>query len=210
MPIPLLTIVFLHACFQRIVRWFFAPSRLRRAYKRPSSVGKCHLHSSQKPEWLKHEIVHLKALMPHAGCRAIADICNRRFAATRKVTVGKTFVHQTLQRHDYEIQVLRRKLKHAKPTNVPCNLIWGVDLTGKTDGQGRLHSLLGVLDHGSRALLHLQALPDKTSRTLLACLHEIIHAYGKPQVTLEGGSGNDVLVGGAGADTLKGAVGSDT
>ena len=136
MPISLLIIALLFACFRRILRWFFAPSRLRRAYKRPSSVGKCHFHSSQKPEWLKHEIVRLKALMPDAGCRAIADICNRRFAATRKVTVGKTFVHQTLQRHDYEIQVLRRKLKHAKPINVPCNLIWGVDLTGKTDGQG--------------------------------------------------------------------------
>lgn len=182
MPIPLLIIALLHACFQRILRWFFAPSRLRRAYKLPSSIGNCHRHSSQKPEWLKHEIVRLKALMPQAGCRAIADICNRRFAATRKVTVGKTFVHQTLQRHDYEIQVLRRRLKHAKPINVPRNVVWGVDLTGKTDGQGRLHSLLGVLDHGSRALLHLQALPDKTSRTLLACLHEIIHAYGKPQL----------------------------
>ncbi len=182
MPILRLIIALLHACFQRILRRFITPSRRRRAYRLPPSIGDRHRHSLQKPEWLKREIVRLKALMPHAGCRAIADICNRRFAASRNVTVGKTFVHQTLQRHDHEIQVLHRRLKHAKPIDVPCNLIWGLDLTGKTDAQGRLHSLLGILDHGSRALLRLHALRDKTSRTLLACLRETIHAYGKPKV----------------------------
>lgn len=120
--------------------------------------------------------------MPDAGCRTIADICNRRFAASRKVTVGKTFVHQTLQRHHYEIQALRRKLKHAKPASMPRNLIWGLDLTGKTDAGGRLHMLLGILDHGSRALLCLQALRDKSSRTLLSFLAEVVRVHGKPKV----------------------------
>lgn len=141
-----------------------------------------HRHTPQKPEWLKAEIIRLKALMPQAGCRSIADICNRRFAASRKVTVGKTYVHQVLQQRDYEIQIMRRNLKHAKPKIVPCNLIWGIDLTGKTDAQGSLHFLLGVLDHGSRALLHLQALHEKTSRTLLVCLFEVIRTYGKPKI----------------------------
>ncbi|MEO8333242.1 MAG: integrase core domain-containing protein [Gallionella sp.] len=120
--------------------------------------------------------------MPQAGCRTIADICNRRYAASRQITVGKTYVHQVLQRHEYEIQILRRDLKHAKPKPVACNLIWGLDLTGKTDKQNRLHSLLGIIDHGSRALLHLQALHDKTSHTLFACLREIILTYGKPKI----------------------------
>lgn len=172
----------LQSCVQRILLWFFAPSRPCYGYKLPHSTGDNHHHSPQKPEWLKHEIIRLKALMPQAGCRTIADICNRRFAASRKVTVGKTFVHQTLQRHDYDIQILRRNLKHTKPKTVPRNLIWGLDLTGKTDAQGRLHSLLGILDHGSRALLHLQAPHNKTSRTLLACLPEIIRTHGKPKI----------------------------
>lgn len=181
MPILLTIIELLQSWVQRIRRWL-APSRPRCGNKLAPSVGDCHRHSPQKPEWLKYEIVRLKAVMPQAGCRAIADICNRRFAASRNVTVGKTFVHQTLQRHDHEIQVLRRSLKHAKPANVPRNLIWGVDLTGKTDAQGRLHWLLGILDHGSRAVLNLRALRDKTSLTLLASLREAIHAYGKPKV----------------------------
>jgi transposase InsO family protein len=125
---------------------------------------------------------YVTAIMPQAGCRSIAGICNRRFAASRKITVGKTYVHQVLQQHDYEIKILRRNLKHAKPKNVPRNLIWGIDLTGKTDTNGKLHALFGILDHGSRALLYLQALHDKTSHTLLACLIEITRIHGKPKV----------------------------
>jgi transposase InsO family protein len=176
----LVIIGLLNSHLQRIVRWLSASPR---PYYRSSTVSSTskhnHRHTPQKPEWLKAEIIRLKALMPQAGCRSIADICNRRFAASRKVTVGKTYVHQVLQRHDYEIQILRRNLKHAKPKNVPRNLVWGVDLTGKTDTLGSLHFLFGIIDHGSRALLHLKALHEKTSRT---CLLEVIRIYGKPKI----------------------------
>jgi len=120
--------------------------------------------------------------MPQAGCRTLSDICNRRFAASHGITIGKTCVHNILQHHQYEIQILRRKLKHAKPKNVPRNLVWGLDLTGKSDTRGKLHALLGIIDHGSRALLHLQALRDKTTGTLLACIAEAIQQHGKPKV----------------------------
>ena len=168
---------------QVFLLWLCVPSSPRRSYKHPHFInGNNHRHTTQKPEWIKDEIIRLKALMPQAGCRSIADICNRRFAASRKVTVGKTYVHQILQRHDYEIQILRRNLKHAKPKNVPRNLIWGIDLTGKTDTHKTLHFLFGIMDHGSRALLHLQALHNKTSSTLLACLLEVIRTHGKPKI----------------------------
>src|SRR3990172_3923292 len=110
------------SCIRRIVRWMRAPCRsyCRSKFAQPADRHN-HRHSPQKPEWLKAEIIRLKALMPQAGCRTIADICNRRFAASRKVTVGKTYVHQILQQHDYEIQILRRNLKHAKPKLLPRN-----------------------------------------------------------------------------------------
>jgi hypothetical protein len=141
-----------------------------------------HRYSTQKPEWLKHEIIRLKARMPQAGCRTISDICNRRFAASRKVTVGKTYVHQVLQNHEYEIQIQRRNLKHVKPKAVPRNHIWGIDLTGKTDTQKNPHALLGIIDHGSRALLHLQAMHEKTSRSLISCISEVVRIHGKPRI----------------------------
>jgi transposase InsO family protein len=173
---------FLNSYIQRFVQWlpishhaYYRSKRIAPADKRN------HPYTTQKPEWLKHEIIRLKAKMPQAGCRTIADICNRRFAASRKTTVGKTFVHETLQRHAYEVQVLRRNLKHAKPKAVPCNYIWGLDLTGKTDADKILHSIFGIIDHGSRALLHLQALHDKTSITLIACIVAAIRIHGRPK-----------------------------
>ena len=63
-----------------------------------------------------------------------------------------------------------------------CNLTWGIDLTGKTDTHKNLHALFGIIDHGSHALLHLQALHDKTSRTLIICISEVIRIHGKPKI----------------------------
>ncbi|MHB1085210.1 MAG: hypothetical protein ACYCZA_10270 [Thiobacillus sp.] len=44
-----------------------------------------------------------------------------------------------------------------------------MDLTSKTDA-GNTHMIFGLLDHGSRGLLDLTALPDKRSWTLLGHL----------------------------------------
>lgn len=176
-------IKFVQYAIQKILFEFPAPVFRRHSYKKTHLVNpKSHLYSKQKPEWIKQEIIRLKAVMPQAGCRSIADICNRRFAASRNISVGKTYVHQVLQQHDYEIKILRRNLKHTPPKAVPRNHIWGIDLTGKTDTQKNLHALLGILDHGSRALLHLQALHNKTSQTLIACIKEVIRTHGKPKI----------------------------
>ncbi len=80
-----------------------------------------------KPAWVAREIIRLKAWMPDAGCRTLAHVFNRRYAAHRKMTVGKTFVADTLRRHRYEIEVMRRKLKHRVPQPMPRNLVWGLD-----------------------------------------------------------------------------------
>ena len=183
MTMLMMAMKLLHSCIRRFLLWLCAPAHPRHGHKHLRSINPDnHRHSQQKPAWLKEEIIRLKAIMPQAGCRTIVGICNRRFADSRQVSVGKTCAHQILQRHDYEIQILRRNLKHAKPKVVPRNLIWGDDLTGKTDAHGKLHSLLGIIDHGSRHFLYLQALHDKTSHTLLACLREIIRTYGKPKI----------------------------
>ena len=171
----------LQSIIQRFLLRFAAPLHLHRNNKLIQRAKNSHRHTPQKPEWLKREIIRLKAIMPQAGCRCIADICNRRYAASHRITIGKTCVHLILQRNQYEIQILRRNLKHAKPKAVPRNLIWGLDLTGKTDTNGKLHALIGILDHGSRALLHLQALHDKTTPTIIHCLNQIIRTYGKPK-----------------------------
>lgn len=119
--------------------------------------------------------------MPDAGCRLIADTFNRRFAVCKQMTVGKSYVADTVRKHQYEVRVLRRKIKHAQPRTVSRNLVWAMDLTGKADATGKTHTIFGLIDHGSRAALSLCALPNKASWTLLGYLFLAVGKYGKPK-----------------------------
>jgi putative transposase len=120
--------------------------------------------------------------MPHAGCRSIADTFNRRFAARRRMTVGKTFVFQFLRERRYDIEMLRRRIKNARPRPVPKNLVWALDLTGKSTLDGSTRMVLGILEHASRAALWLEALPSKSSWMLILKLLAAIKRYGKPRM----------------------------
>ena len=86
-----------------------------------------------------------------------------------------------VREHLYEIQVLRKKIKHHRPKAVPKNLIWGIDLTGKTDSKKKTHTILGIIKHQSRGSLCLKALTDKSSATLRRCLLDCIDKYGTPK-----------------------------
>jgi transposase InsO family protein len=96
--------------------------------------------------------------------------------------VGKTYVAETLKKHAYEIQVLSTGLKRRPPRPIPLHRVWGLDLTGKSDRQGKRYTLLSVVEHGSRANLTLSVLKDKTILTLLEQLIGVIRRYGKPRI----------------------------
>ena len=136
----------------------------------------------RKPDWARRELMCLKALMPKASCRMIASVFNRRFARKRGMTVGKTFVSELIREHLHEIAFLKRRIKNAKPKRVPRNLVWALDLTGKTTLDGRTHFILGIIEHASRAALWLEALRSKSSWTLIARLVEAIKRHGKPRI----------------------------
>jgi len=119
--------------------------------------------------------------MPDTGCRKISDIFNRKFKKNRGETVGKTFVNDLLRNHQYEIRILQRKMKHKKPKHVPRNIIWAIDLTEKTDASGIKKLILGIIEHGTRACLCLEAIENKSSLNLLRYLIIIIKKYGKPK-----------------------------
>jgi len=160
---------------------FWLGSWARCRYWRIAGKASAHGRRPAKPEWVRREIIRLKALMREDGtCRALAAVFNRRFAAARKMTVGKTFVANAIRRHHYEIAAARRRIKNARPRRVPRNLVWAADLTGKTSLDARTHAVLGILEHASRAVLRLEALPSKSSWALLARLADAIRRYGKP------------------------------
>ncbi|MDQ6953855.1 MAG: hypothetical protein Q9M20_00225 [Mariprofundaceae bacterium] len=52
-------------------------------------------------------------------------------------------------------------------------------MTGKTDSTGKLHNILGIIEHQSRCCLTLKSLSDKASITLLENLIAAIKLYGK-------------------------------
>lgn len=137
---------------------------------------------TKKPDWVPKEIIRMKALMPELGCRKLADSFNRRFKNSKQMTVGKTYVSNVIQKHEYDIQIIRKKLKHRKPKSLPKILIWGMDLTGKSDTQNKTHNIFGIVDHGSRVNLCLIGLKNKASITLLRHLLDAIEQYGKPKV----------------------------
>ena len=134
-----------------------------------------------KPTWVRDEIIRLKALMPRAGCRTITHCFNRRFAERRRMTVGKTYVADTLRRQQYAILCARRKMKHRVPRPIPRNLIWGMDLLTKTDAHGRRHVVLAILDHASRACLCVQRLTNKSSLAIWYHLASACRQYGCPR-----------------------------
>ena len=113
-----------------------------------------------KPAWVIQEVLRLAALSGD-GCRKVEQLFNRLYAARRKMTVGKSFVNYTIRKHRYEIEVLRRDIKRRPPRPVQVNHVWAMDLTGKGDLAGKVHSILGIVDHGSRKLLVLNALVNK-------------------------------------------------
>jgi transposase InsO family protein len=146
------------------------------------SVSKYSPVATPKPDWVKDEIIKLKALMPDSGCRKIAAAFNRRYAKSKQVTVGKTYVSYIIREYNYEITVLRKEIKHKQPKPIPKNKIWGIDLTGKTDEAGATHFILGVIEHHSRGCLCLTAISNKSSITLLRCLLDCFEKHGTPRL----------------------------
>lgn len=174
----LLLLMFQHL-FNCLRNYLFPLKRYLR--KRTKGTVRIFYRSHPKPPRVKYEVMKLKALMPQAGCRTIADTFNRMFLCD-EMSVGKSFAHGVFQRYDFQFQVLRRKIKNAKPKPIPKNLIWGMDLTGKTDNQGNLHYILGMVEHASRASLCLTALKDKSVIALLRHLLNAVERFGKPRI----------------------------
>lgn len=177
--LTLLFVLLLH-----LVRLFrFVSGRYPRPYRRLAEPARPAYRHQRKPEWVRKEVIRLKALMREAGtCRAIEAVFNRRFARKRRMTVGRTWVSEVIRAHRYEIEVVGRRIQNAKPRAVPKNVVWAIDLTGKTDLSGVTHFILAILEHASRAALALEALQTKASWSLILKLTAAIKRYGKPKV----------------------------
>jgi len=150
--------------------------RRRRAMRIPDTDR---IRSRKKPAWVVNEVIRLKAMMPREGFRTIAAAFNAR-NAHRGVSVGKTFVAQTLKRKGAEVLRLRRQIRNRKRFRAQRNRVWGMDLTFASDGR-QASPMLGIVDHGTRRLVCLKRLSDRTSIGVLRLLLDSLEKMGKPR-----------------------------
>jgi putative transposase len=167
--------------------WFcltrlFASGRACAFTRSPKACAPANLHAHvlarRKPDWLRLEVLRLKAHMPRSGCRAVAHTFNRLHPG---VSVGKTFVADLIASHQQEIAELRRQIRSAKPRTVAVNNTWAMDMTFFTDNHKTTHAAIGIIDHGSRLALRLQVLTRRCSWSMLGHLCLAIAQYGKPR-----------------------------
>jgi transposase InsO family protein len=135
--------------------------------------------NARKPLWVIEEVLRLRALSGR-GCLKIAEMFNRRHADDG-MSVGKTFVAETIKKQAYQLLMLKRQIRNAKPKAVANNLIWGIDLTEVRLGKTAL-PVPGMIDHGSRACLGLQRLVDLSTIGVLEVLLAAMKKFGKPKV----------------------------
>ncbi len=120
-------IFFCHRLFAVLLRRHHVSPFYRTQAQSATGVSHAYsIRSNKKPHWVVKEVIYLKAVHPSLGCRHIAHLFNRRFAASKRMTVSKSYVYEKLKTHRYEVQILRRKIKHKRPKSVPNNHCWGV------------------------------------------------------------------------------------
>jgi len=167
-------------CFQNI----FTPiSFYRRSCKTANTSKLEHkniVRNRKKPDWVVDKVIYLKAIMPDNGCGSIANTFNRLYSSKGE-TVSKTFVYEKLKTHAYQVRCKRRTIKSQKPKATAINKTWGMDLTAVTIN-GKQELILGVIDHGSRALLCFERLGSKHSLVILREIVNTIKRYGVPKI----------------------------
>lgn len=141
----------------------------------------CFFRSRKKPQWVIDKVIYLKAVNPSLGCRKIAELFDRIHAAKHNMTVSKSYVYCVLRNHRYEIQILRRMIKHRRPKNLKKNICWGLDLTTITDETGKALTIFAIVDYGSRRCVCLQQVSNKSSLTLLFICSEPLPPVANPK-----------------------------
>ena len=84
--------------------------------KRHTSETKqaCDRRTRPKPPWVLKEVIHLQAMYPRKGCRAISYLFNRLYEHDKHITISKSWVYEKLRQHRYAVTLERRRI-HNKP-----------------------------------------------------------------------------------------------
>lgn len=113
--------------------------------------------------------------------RKLANAFNHLHFASTGHSVGRTWVRQLLIKHAYDALHRQHEFKHQIPTPMPINRVWGIDTSCVTDSSKTQHSVLGIVDHGTRLNLASRYMRRFNAWTFLGCLFLVIGEFGKPR-----------------------------
>jgi len=182
MPYIIFSIYIIKLYFYKLLS-LFKPQKYY--YKKSTNIIKpyipFHSNKNKKPLWVKHKVIYLKALLPKYGCRKIAILFNKQYQ-NKNISISKSFVYNIIKTYHYEIVQKRKYIKNHIPKRISNNHIWSIDLTNITDINKSKNTIFGIIDNGSRAILYLQRLKDKSTISILKSILNTIELYGKPKI----------------------------
>lgn len=165
--------------WQRLWNWLHGENKSGLRRKADGASGLSLYNRRRKPDWVRKRVVWYKANDLTLSVRQLAGIFNRRYGPD--MTVSPTFVWDVLKLHQADVRLVRANLHRRQHRSTPSHRVWGLDLCGKIDLEGKQHSIFGILDHGPRACISLTALRTKASVALLRALLDAIERFGVPQ-----------------------------
>jgi putative transposase len=160
-------------------RYLFRISRKRRHTSKVSKNETQAQPSQRKPDWVKDAVISIAARRPRGWCtyRKVAISFNQHYRQST-VQVGKDYVGRIVKLHRLQIEEQRRHWRARVPVDTAVNHTWAIDITYLG---GNNVPVLAVLDHGSRALLHINRLQRKTACAIARCVIDLIERYGVPR-----------------------------
>ncbi len=177
----LLCLLLMLLCRITLVLPVFQSSRKRyfRPRARSASCYTALRSTRKKPDWVNTKILLLHQQTGYSH-RQLAALFNQMFTASTGISVGRTWVRQLLLRQAYQAMQVRTACRHRIPLNTSKLQLWAADTTFVSDQENQVHEVLGLLDHGSRLLLHLQHVARFSAWSFLGYLCLAIARYGKP------------------------------
>jgi putative transposase len=145
-------------------------------------------HWRRKPDWVREGVLQLARELPKAGYRTIADCFNLQQAALHgddsksddPITVSKSYVAKLVMANRLALSAARASALARRARAGAIQTTWGLDMTGLPLSDGSSVQVFGVIDHGSRALLHLEPVDRYNSLILLGKLLITMGTLGQP------------------------------
>ncbi|MFK2889513.1 transposase family protein [Dyella flagellata] len=169
-----------HLLITCLWRWLhrFLHRQQEKCYRR-KRMQKPYRHCPRKPAWVVDEVIRIHQETGF-GSRKVTATFNGLHKAKVGVSVGKSFVAEQIRAHRYQALQLSKQYRHRRPLPSPRNHTWGVDMTGAEDIHGTSHTIVGMIDAGSRMALAMHTIRQRSALALLEAIIAAAKVHGLP------------------------------